>query len=128
MAAYLEACIEESDGDAGFIARALGDTARARGMTRVARDSGLSRESLYKALSGRRSPSLGTVLLVLRALGLTLHAAPAKRTVKSSGRSSLGAPAVNLRLPAGEMLAALADARGSGARFVRERPPRHPQR
>jgi probable addiction module antidote protein len=48
MAAYLEACIEEADGDAGFIARALGDIARAQGMTQVARDLGLSRESLYK--------------------------------------------------------------------------------
>lgn len=48
MAAYLEACIEEADGDAVFIAKALGDIARAKGMTQVARESGLSRESLYK--------------------------------------------------------------------------------
>ena len=47
MAAYLEACLEEADGDAAFVAKALGDIARARGMTQVARDSGLSRESLY---------------------------------------------------------------------------------
>ena len=46
MAAYLEACIEEADGDAAFIAKALGEIARAQGMTQVARDSGLSRESL----------------------------------------------------------------------------------
>jgi len=45
MAAYLEACIEEADGDAAFIAKALGDIARAKGMTEIARDSGLSRES-----------------------------------------------------------------------------------
>jgi probable addiction module antidote protein len=48
MAAYLEACIQEADGDAAFIAKALGDIARAKGMTEIARDSGLSRESLYK--------------------------------------------------------------------------------
>jgi probable addiction module antidote protein len=59
MAAYLEACLEEADGDAAFIAKALGDIARAKGMTQVARDAGLSRESLYKALSGDRSPILG---------------------------------------------------------------------
>ena len=56
MAAYPEACFEEANGDAAFIAKALGDIARARGMTQVARDAGLSRESLYKALSGERSP------------------------------------------------------------------------
>jgi probable addiction module antidote protein len=56
MVAYLEACIQEVEGDAAFIAKALGDTARAKGMTQVARDAGLSRESLYKALSGERSP------------------------------------------------------------------------
>ena len=56
MAAYLEACLEEANGDAAFIAKALGDIARAKGMTQVARDAGLSRESLYKALSGERSP------------------------------------------------------------------------
>ena len=53
MAAYLEACLEEADGDAAFIAKALGDIARAKGMAQVACDAGLSRESLYKALSGR---------------------------------------------------------------------------
>jgi probable addiction module antidote protein len=74
MAAYLEACIEEADGDAAFIAKALGDIARAQGMTQVARQTGLSRESLYKALSGDRSPSLDTVLKVISALGLKLSA------------------------------------------------------
>ena len=74
MAAYLEACIEEADGDAAFIAKALGDIARAQGMTQVARDSGLSRESLYKALSGERSPSFDTILKVVTALGLKLKA------------------------------------------------------
>ena len=74
MAAYLEACFEEADGDAAFIAKALGDIARAKGMAQVARDAGLSRESLYKALSGERSPSLDTILKVVAALGLKLHA------------------------------------------------------
>lgn len=74
MAAYLEACLEEADGDAAFVAKALGDIARAKGMTEVARDAGLSRESLYKALSGERTPSFGTILKVVGALGLTLHA------------------------------------------------------
>ena len=74
MALYLDACIEESDGDAAFIAKALGDIARAQGMSRVARAAGLSRESLYKALSGERNPDFATVLKVARALGLKLHA------------------------------------------------------
>jgi probable addiction module antidote protein len=74
-AAYLDACFEEADGDAAFIARALGDIARARGMTQVAKDAGLSRESLYKALSGARSPDFATILKVTRALGVRLHAA-----------------------------------------------------
>jgi probable addiction module antidote protein len=77
MAAYLEACIEEAHGDAAFIAKALGDIARARGMSQVARDSGLSRESLYKALSGERNPDFDTILRVTAALGLKLHAEPA---------------------------------------------------
>ena len=76
MAAYLEACFEEADGDASFIAKALGDIARAKGMTQVARDAGVSRESLYKALSGDRSPDFNTILKVVGALGLKLHAAP----------------------------------------------------
>lgn len=76
MAAYLEACIEESDGDAAFVAKALGNIARAKGMTQVARDAGLSRESLYKALSGDRTPGFDTILKVVHALGLELHAAP----------------------------------------------------
>jgi len=74
MAAYLEVCLEEANGDAAFIAKALGDIARSKGMTQVARDAGLSRESLYKALSGERSPGFDTILKVLQALGLKLHA------------------------------------------------------
>ncbi len=74
MAAYLESSIEEANGDASFVARALGDIARAKGMTKVAKDSGLSRESLYKALSGDRVPTFDTILKVMGALGLKLHA------------------------------------------------------
>jgi probable addiction module antidote protein len=74
MAAYLEACLEEANGDAAFIAKALGDIARARGMSQVARDAGLSRESLYKALSGERNPGFDTILKVIGALGIKLHA------------------------------------------------------
>lgn len=77
MALYLDACIAESDGDAAFIAKALGDVARAQGMSKVARDAGLSRESLYKALSGERSPDFDTILKVTRALGVQLHATTA---------------------------------------------------
>lgn len=77
MALYLDACIEESDGDAAFIAKALGDIVRAQGMSKVARDAGVSRESLYKALSGERSPDFATILRVTRALGVKLHAAAA---------------------------------------------------
>ena len=78
MAAYLEASMEEAKGDAAFIAKALGDIARAKGMSQVARDTGLSRESLYKALSGERSPAFDTILKVVEALGLELHAGTAR--------------------------------------------------
>jgi probable addiction module antidote protein len=79
MAAYLEACLEEAKDDAAFIAKALGDIARAKGMTQVARDAGLSRESLYKALSGERSPDFDTILKVVNALGIRLHAEALQR-------------------------------------------------
>ena len=77
MAAYLDAWLAEAPDDAAGIARALGDIARAKGMTQVARDAGLSRESLYKALSETGNPSFATILKVARALGLRLHAAAA---------------------------------------------------
>jgi probable addiction module antidote protein len=74
MAAYLDAWLAEAPDDAVGIARALGDIARAKGMSQVARDTGLSRESLYKALSENGNPSFATVLKVAKALGLRLHA------------------------------------------------------
>ena len=94
MAAYLEACFEEAHGDAAFIAKALGDIARTNGMAQVARDAGLSRESLYKALSGERSPGFDTILKVVGALGLKLHAQVLQRhrVRRSVARSRVRAP------------------------------------
>jgi probable addiction module antidote protein len=74
MVAYLEACLEEAPDDPALIAAALGDIARARGMVRLAKDTGLTREGLYKALSKDGNPSLGTVLKVMKALGLRFEA------------------------------------------------------
>jgi len=72
MAAYLEAALE--DGDPRVIVHALGNIARARGMSQIARDTGLGRESLYKALSPEGNPEFATVLKVVQALGIKLHA------------------------------------------------------
>ena len=74
MAAYLDAWLTETLDDASGIARALGGIARAKGMSQVARDAGLSRESLYKALGEDGNPSFATILKVARALGVRLHA------------------------------------------------------
>lgn len=77
IALYLEACFEEAGDDAAFIAKALGNVARARGMSKLAQDTGLGRESLYKALSGEGNPSFATVLKVAHALGVKLTAVSA---------------------------------------------------
>ena len=74
MAAYLDAWLTEAPDDIAGIARTLGDIARAKGMSQVAKDSGLSRESLYKALSENGNPSFATILKVTKALGVQLHA------------------------------------------------------
>jgi len=74
MAAYLEAALEEND--PAVVAAALGDIARAKGMTQVAREAGLGRESLYKALSVDGNPELATVMKVVSALGMSLHIRP----------------------------------------------------
>jgi probable addiction module antidote protein len=74
IAAYLEAAFEE--GDSSLIAAALGDIARAKGMAQVAHDAGLGRESLYKALSPEGNPEFATIMKVVNALGLKLHASP----------------------------------------------------
>lgn len=76
MAAYLAICLEEAQDDAAFVAHALGVVARARGMTQLAHDTGLGRESLYKSLSGEGNPSFATVLKVIHALGLKLGVKP----------------------------------------------------
>ena len=76
VADYLEACFIEAGDDAAFIAKALGTVARARGMSQLARDTDLGRESLYKALSGDGNPSFATVLKVTHALGFRLTALP----------------------------------------------------
>ncbi|WEK30769.1 MAG: putative addiction module antidote protein [Candidatus Pseudomonas phytovorans] len=72
MLLYLEACLEENDPT--LLAAALGDIARARGMAQLARDTGLTREGLYKALSAEGNPSLATIMKVMAALGIRLHA------------------------------------------------------
>ena len=69
---YLDACFEEAGDDAAFIAKALGNIARARGMTELAQETGLGRESLYKSLSGQGNPSFATILKVMSALKLGL--------------------------------------------------------
>lgn len=77
MALYLDACLEEDPGDGSLIRAALNDIARARGMTQLARDTGITREGLYRALSSSGNPELSTVLKIIRALGIKLHATPA---------------------------------------------------
>lgn len=89
MAAYLEACIEICEGDASFVAKALGDIARAKGMSQVAREAGVSRESLYRSLSGGRSPNLDTFLRVINALGITLRVEPTKPSKKAPSSPQL---------------------------------------
>ncbi|MDB5558900.1 MAG: putative addiction module antidote protein [Enterovirga sp.] len=74
IAAYVEAAME--DGDPKLIAAAIGDVARARGMSQLSRETGLSRESLYRALSGEGNPEFGTIVRVLHALGVRLAAVP----------------------------------------------------
>lgn len=72
IALYIEACIEDDPGDGSLLRAALGDVARAKGMTQIARDCGVGRESLYKALSIDGNPELSTVIKVLHSLGLRL--------------------------------------------------------
>ncbi len=73
---YLEACTEEDPGDGSLIRAALFDIARARNMSQLAREVGISREGLYKALSDKGNPSFAVVLKVARALGLEMHITP----------------------------------------------------
>ena len=89
-AAYLEAALDA--GDAALVAAALGDIARASGMTAIARDTGLGRESLYKALSPKGDPEFATVLKVLQSIGLKLHASAASGTRRLAGTVSALSP------------------------------------
>lgn len=73
IALYFEACLEDDPGDGSLIRAALGNIARARSMTQLARDTGLAREGLYKALSPEGNPEFATIMKVIKALGLKLH-------------------------------------------------------
>lgn len=77
IAAYMEAVMEESGDDPALVAQALGTVARARNMSQLARDTGMTREGLYKALSGEGNPSFATVMKVANALGLKMSFHPA---------------------------------------------------
>lgn len=75
-AAYLQACLEQTPDDAAVFAKALGDIARARGMMQLAKDTGLTREGLYKALGEKGNPSFATAMKVMHALGLQINITP----------------------------------------------------
>lgn len=79
IAAYFAICVEEDPGDGSLIRRALGSIARARSMSQLARDTGLAREGLYKALSTDGNPEFATVMKVIKALGLSIQAKPDSR-------------------------------------------------
>ncbi len=81
MALYLDACLEEDPGDGSLVRAALNDIARAKGMTHIARETGISREGLYRALSPDGNPEFTTVLKVIRVLGLKLHASATPPTL-----------------------------------------------
>lgn len=99
---YLDAVVQDADGNPQLIASALGDIARARGMMQVARDSGLAREALYRSLSPEGNPSLETVLKVARALGLEIsfHKLSTRKKKTSVARKKGAAPKTTSRGPA----------------------------
>ena len=88
-AAYLRAMWEDSAGDPVIVATALGDVARALGMSQIAREAGVAREALYKALSPRGNPELGTVVKVLRVLGLELSVQPTATVASERPRAAI---------------------------------------
>ena len=96
MALYLDACLDEDPGDGSLVRVALNDIARARGMSQLARDTGLTREGLYKALSASGNPEFSTMLKVIKALKIRLHAVPATpaKARKGSRKKSAGELAV----------------------------------
>ncbi|MBK8121703.1 MAG: putative addiction module antidote protein [Sulfuritalea sp.] len=87
MALYLDACLDEDPGDGSLVRAALNDIARARGMTQLARDTGLTREGLYRALSSSGNPEFSTVLRVIKALKIRLRATPAPRPSHAARRA-----------------------------------------
>ena len=94
IALYMEAVMEEGGDDANFIAHALGDVARARNMSQLAREVGMTREGLYKALSSEGNPSFATIMKVAKALGFRLdfqpaQGSPAKRGARRQARCTL---------------------------------------
>jgi len=104
IAAYLQACFEEAPDDPAFLVHALGVAARSRNMSQLARDTGLTREGLYKALSADGNPSFGTVLKVADAMGyrFSLVSKNAKRERKAGKRTVTadGAPRSRRAKPA----------------------------
>lgn len=98
IALYMEAVLEEGGDDANLIAHALGDVARARNMSQLAREVGMTREGLYKALSSEGNPSFATIMKVAKALGLKLGFKPfrevraGRRVRRPARRPSVSAP------------------------------------
>ncbi len=119
-AAYLEEAFE--DGDPALVSAALGDVARAKGMARIARESGLGRETLYKALSPGGNPEFATVLKVLRALGLRLHAVPAQGAAERQDDNALPSSRARRRLARSDGTA------GVSRPSYLSSPPLHPRR
>lgn len=98
IAEYLSACFDEAPDDPAFLAQALGVAARARNMSQLARDTGLTREGLYKALSAEGNPSFSTVLKVARALGVRLTV-QGQQSAKGSRARKTSSPAAKRKAP-----------------------------
>jgi probable addiction module antidote protein len=93
MVLYLDACLDEDPGDGSLIRAALNDVARAKGMSQLAKDTGITREGLYRALGPSGNPEFSTMLKVIKSLGIKLHAVPAtqaKPRRASRKKSSVG--------------------------------------
>lgn len=108
ITAYLEAIFEDYGDNARVVAKALGDVARAQGMQKIARETGLNREGLYQAFSGKGNPSFDTVLKVMRAVGVELRPKAARQEsspAKSKGLKSRGARLLGRKSDTGEFIA-----------------------
>lgn len=99
IALYFEACLEEGGDDPAFIAKILGNIARARGMTQLAKETGLGRESLYKALSGQGNPSFATILKVTHTLGLQFHGGAKIRSLPTDTSKRIGSAKGKFEVP-----------------------------